>query len=60
MSSKQGIVSMSKKIQEDCEELATKMDGQPFNGRTMAEGFGNCLAMIDALARAVEILAKED
>lgn len=43
-----------KDIDEDMRNDASAFDGKPFNGRTVAEYFGNQGAAIAALARIVE------
>jgi len=42
-----------KMIEEDMENDAREFDGKPFNGKTVAEYFGNQGAAIAALARIV-------
>lgn len=46
-------------IAEDMKNDATNFDGKPFNGRTVAEYFGNQGAAIAALAKIVESLLPE-
>jgi len=41
-------------IAKDMKDDATKFDGLPFNGKTVAEYFGNQGAAIEALARIVK------
>lgn len=41
----------------DCEADAMALDGKAFDGRTVGENFGNLYAAVQALARAVEVLA---
>jgi len=43
-----------KEIAEDMEHDASAFDGKPFNGRTVAEYFGNQGAAIAALAHIVD------
>ena len=45
-------------IATDMESDARNFDGKPFNGRTVAEYFGNQGAAIAALAEIVESLLK--
>lgn len=45
-------------IAEDMRRDAAVFDGKPFNGRTVAEYFGNQGAAIAALAKIVSILAE--
>lgn len=48
-------------ITEDMKNDAQKFDGKPFNGKTVAEYFGNQGAAIAALAKIVKsVLVKED
>jgi hypothetical protein len=47
------IAEVMRLIAEDCEADALALDGKPFNGRTMAEQFGNILAAVKSLAEAV-------
>ena len=47
-------------IQKDMENDAKKFDGKPFNGKTVAEYFGNHGAAIAALARIVASIVKEE
>lgn len=49
-----------REIAKDMADDATRFDGQPFNGRTVAEYFGNQGAAIAALARIVETLLQEN
>jgi len=46
-------------IQKDMKNDAKNFDGKPFNGRTVAEYFGNQGAAISALARIVASIVKE-
>lgn len=48
-----------REIAADMENDATAFDGKPFNGRTVAEYFGNHGAAIAALAKIVEGLCKD-
>lgn len=45
-------------IGADAERDAKAFDGRPFNGRTVAEYFGNHGAAIQALARAIDALVE--
>jgi len=47
-------------IAEDVKNDASNFDGKPFNGRTVAEYFGNHGAAIAALAKIVKTLIKEE
>ena len=48
-------------IARDMKDDAKKFDGRPFNGRTVAEYFGNQGAAIAALAKIIKsILAEEE
>lgn len=44
-----------KMIADDMASDATRFDGQPFNGRTVAEYFGNQGAAIAAIANIVRL-----
>ena len=46
-------------IAEDMKNDAEKFDGRPFNGRTVAEYFGNHGAAIAALANIVKAILEE-
>ena len=46
-------------IAEDMKHDATHFDGKPFNGRTVAEYFGNQGAAISALANIIKTLISE-
>ena len=46
-------------IATDMKNDAKNFDGKPFNGRTVAEYFGNQGAAISALARIVASIVKE-
>jgi len=45
-------------IAEDMKNDARKFDGRPFNGKTVAEYFGNQGAAIAALARIMKSIIK--
>ncbi|MBW1812186.1 MAG: hypothetical protein JRJ39_00560 [Deltaproteobacteria bacterium] len=47
-------------IAADMKNDAEKFDGQPFNGKTVAEYFGNQGAAIAALANVVKSIIKQD
>jgi len=49
-----------KMIAEDMENDAKLFDGRPFNGKTVAEYFGNQGAAISALANIIRTLIKEE
>lgn len=51
------IAEVMREVEKDCRADASTLDGKPFEGSTVAEQFGNCLAAIAAVARAVEVLA---
>jgi len=46
-------------ISEDMKNDAKNFDGKPFNGRTVAEYFGNQGAAISALARILKDVLRE-
>jgi len=43
-------------IADDAESDAKQLDGEPFNGKTMAENFGQVYASINALAKDIKEL----
>ena len=47
-------------IEKDMKNDAKNFDGKPFNGRTVAEYFGNQGAAISALARIVASIVEEE
>jgi hypothetical protein len=51
---KEKLSNLMDKIAEDMKQDAAKFDGQPFNGKTMAEYNGNQGAAIAALAKAIK------
>ena len=53
-------IKVLKMIAEDMENDARKFDGQPFNGKTVAEYFGNQGAAISALANIIRTLIEEE
>ncbi|MCK5613128.1 hypothetical protein KAR91_65245 [Candidatus Pacearchaeota archaeon] len=53
-------IKVLKMIAEDMKNDAKKLDGQPFNGKTVAKAFGHQGAAIAALADIIRsILEKE-
>lgn len=52
-------IEVLKMIAKDMEEDAKHFDGQPFNGRTVAEYFGNQGAAIAALSNVMLSILKE-
>jgi len=46
-------------VAADQEKDAREFDGRPFNGRTVAEYFGNQGAAIAALAKAIKVVIEE-
>jgi hypothetical protein len=51
------IVKVMRDVQEDCRSEAMALDGQPFDGKTVATQLGNMLAEISAVAKAIEVIA---
>lgn len=47
-------------IADDAEQDAKNFDGKPFNGKTVAEYFGNHGASIRALALALKMVIEND
>ena len=56
---KQKIICVMKMVAEDVENDASKFDGKPFNGKTVAEYMGNHGAAIAAIANAVRQIVEE-
>lgn len=52
-------ISTCKMIADDMKNDAAKFDGQPFNGKTVAEYFGNQGAAISALADILKSILEE-
>jgi hypothetical protein len=52
------LIEAMQLIRDDCEADSLALEGKPFNGRTVSEALGAMLAMIDALAHAVQLLAE--
>lgn len=50
MKTRQELLDICKMVSEDVESDAKGLDGKPFNGKTVAEQFGNNCAAIKALA----------
>ncbi len=57
---KERVIEVLKMIIEDQKNDAKHFEGQPFNGRTVAEYFGNQGAAIAALADIVRELIEEE
>lgn len=54
-----GIAETMRQIQADCHSDAKALDSTPFTPRGVGESLGTVLAMLAAVARAVELLAEE-
>ena len=52
-------IEVLKQISEDVKNDAINFDGRPFNGKTVAEYFGNQGAAIDALAKIIKSMLEE-
>jgi hypothetical protein len=52
-------IKVLRMIQQDCEADSEQLDRTPFTPRGMGETFGNVLAMIAGVAKAVETVAVE-
>lgn len=52
-------IKVLKMIEADMKNDATNFDGQPFNGKTVAEYFGNQGAAITALANIVRSILEQ-
>ncbi len=57
---KKKIIEVMTMVAEDVKNDATNFDGKPFNGRTVAEYFGNHGAAIRAVAEAVKAILSEE
>ena len=57
---RQKMIGVLKMVATDAEEDATEFDGKPFNGRTVAEYFGNHGAAIKALAEIMKEFLQEE
>lgn len=53
------IAEVMRLVAEDCEADAMKLDGTSFTPRGVGENFGNLYAAIQAVAKAVDVLAAE-
>lgn len=53
-------IEVLKTISEDMKNDAEQFDGKPFNGKTVAEYFGNHGAAIAALANILKSLLEEN
>lgn len=53
------IAEAMRTVQADCEQDAAQVDSTPFTPRGVGETFGNTLAMLAAVARAVELLSEK-
>ena len=53
------LIAILKEIAIDMEKDAKDFDGKPFNGRTVAEYFGNQGAAIQALANILGVVVSE-
>lgn len=52
------IAEVMAMIQQDTEAEAMALDGQPFDGKTVAVQFGNLLAEVNSIAKAVQVIAE--
>lgn len=50
---------LARQVRDDAEQDARSLDGRPFTGRAVAETFGTTLAMVFALAAAIERLCED-
>lgn len=57
---KERTIEVLKAIQEDAQNDAKNLDGQPLTGLTMGTQLGNIFASIHTLASILEDLIKED
>ncbi len=54
------VIKILTTIAQDVEDDAKAFDGQPFNGKTVAEYFGNQGAAIQALANIIKTHLEEE
>ena len=54
------ILKVCEQIRQDCENDANGLDGQPFNGKTMATQMGNQLAMIATLSDMIKLIIEDN
>lgn len=59
-SKKEKIIKVMDMVAKDVENDATRFDGQPFTGKTMATYMGNHGAAIAAIAKAVKDILQEE
>ena len=52
-------ISVCEMVMDDMRNDASKFDGRPFNGKTVAEYFGNQGAAITALANILKSILEE-
>jgi hypothetical protein len=57
---KKSVAEVLEQIAKDQKDDATKFEGQPFNGRTVATYFGNQGAAIAALADILKTVIEDD
>lgn len=57
---KKKTIEILEAIEKDMRDDAAKFDGQPFNGKVVAEYFGCQGAAIAALARIIKSILEED
>lgn len=50
------IAETMRELADDCRTEAVRIDGRPFDSRNVAELFGNTLAMLSVVAKAVALL----
>lgn len=53
-------IQICEQIAQDAENDAKQFDGKPFNGRTVAEYFGNHGAAITALANLIKSVLEDE
>jgi hypothetical protein len=51
---KNKLIKVLEEVEKDCKEDASKLDGQPFNGKTVATQLGYQLAAISAIAQVLK------
>ena len=52
------IIEVAQMVQDDCDRNSKKIDGMPFDGKTVGPKLGEILAMVKANAAGVEALSQ--
>lgn len=59
MKNKEALLKVVKQVAQDVENDAKEFDGKPFDGKTVAEYFGNHGAAINALANVLKQIIED-